>query len=138
MLSPTQTTTLQHLMDRIVPPDEDPGAWDAGVGDYLLRQLAGDLRDDLPLYRAGLDALNAEAQSSFSALPSAEQGALLRRIEAGIVRHPWPIDPVKFFKTVTQHVMEGYYSDPGNGGNRDSAAWRMIGFVPGVREDAQP
>ena len=40
----------------------------------------------------------------------------------------WPVDPAEFFRNVIEHVMEGYYSDPGNGGNRDSIAWRMIGF----------
>ena len=25
--------------------------------------------------------------------------------------------------------MEGYYADPGNGGNRDGIAWQMIGFT---------
>lgn len=142
MLSPTQLTTLRSLMDRLIPPDDDPGAWEAGVGDYLLGQLDGDLRSELALYRAGLDALDAEAQAggpaSFSALPPAAQDDVLRRLETGAVLHTWPIDPAGFFRTVLQHVMEGFYSDPGNGGNRDGVAWRMIGFVPGVREDTQP
>jgi hypothetical protein len=136
MLSPAQQTTLRALMDRIIPADEDPGAWDAGVGDYLAAQFEGDLREAEADYCAGLDALEAEAQASahagFAALPAAEQDALLRRVEAGRVVHHWPIDPVAFFQTVVQHVAEGYYSNPGNGGNRDERAWRMIGFVPGV------
>jgi len=142
MLSPAQQTILRSLMNRIIPPDEDLGAWEAGVGDYLARQFAGDLRDYLELYRVGLDALEAEAQASarvsFEALPAAEQDALLRRIEAGEVVHPWPIDPARFFRSVVQHVVEGYYSDPGNGGNRGGAAWRMIGFVPGAAGGAPP
>ena len=142
MLSPAQLATLHSLMDRIIPPDEDPGAWEAGVGDYLARQFERDLRDYVEQYRAGLDALEAEAQSSahqgFAALPPAEQDALLRRIEAGDVVHPWPIDPARFFQAVVQHVAEGYYSDPGNGGNRDGAAWRMIGFLPGRPRGARP
>jgi hypothetical protein len=133
MLSPTQQQTLRHLMDRIVPPDEDPGAWDSGVGDYLDRQLHGDLRDQLFNYQLGLDALEAEAlasaNASFAALPADQQDALLRRVEAGQVKHLWPIDPARFFGAVVGHVIEGYYSDPGNGGNRDGAAWHMIGYV---------
>jgi hypothetical protein len=27
-----------------------------------------------------------------------------------------------------EHSAEGFYSDPGNGGNRDNIAWKMIGF----------
>ena len=123
-------------MDRIIPPDEDPGAWDAGVGDYLDMQFERDLRDTEADYRAGLDALEAEAiagaQTGFAALPAAEQDALLRRVEAGTVTHTWLIDPAAFFQTVVQHVAEGYYSNPANGGNRDETAWRMIGFMPGT------
>ena len=142
MLPPAQLTTLHSLMERIIPPDEDPGAWDAGVGDYLARQFNSDLRDYLPIYHAGLEALEAEAlasaHTSFAALPVAEQDALLRRVEAGDVVHPWPIDPAKFFRSVVEHVVEGYYSDPGNGGNRDAAAWRMIGFMPGAPGGTRP
>jgi gluconate 2-dehydrogenase gamma chain len=120
-------------MDRIVPPDADPGAWDSGVGDYLARQFQGDLRDQLYHYQLGLDSLEAEALatagSSFSALAPEAQDTLLRRVEAGQVQHLWPIDPARFFSAVVGHVIEGYYSDPGNGGNRGRAAWRMIGYV---------
>ena len=136
MFTPEEQTTLRSLKDRIIPPDEDLGAWDAGVGDYLARQFTGDLSDYVQFYRLGLDALEAEAlssaQANFARLPITEQDALLRRLEARQVIHSWPIDPARFFQTVIEHVIEGYYSDPGNGGNRDSAAWRMIGYVPGL------
>jgi hypothetical protein len=138
MLPPAQLQTLHSLMDRIIPPDEDVGAWEAGVADYLARQFAGDLRDHLPVYIAGLEALEAEAQArtqtSFAALPAEAQDALLRQVEAGQVVHAWPLDPAQFFADVVQHVSEGYYADPGNGGNRGEAAWKMIGFVPGTTE----
>ena len=122
-------------MDRIIPPDEDPGAWDAGAGDYLLRQFGGDLHDSLDFYRAGLDALEAEAQatnhSSFSALSAEAQDALLHQIEAGQVTTVWPVDAALFFRTAIQHTTEGFYSDPGNGGNRNGVAWEMMAFLPG-------
>ena len=139
MLSPGHLSTLRHLMDRIIPPDQDPGAWDAGAGDYLLRQLERELRPKLDTYRQGLEALEAEAQASagapFSTLAPAAQDALLQRVESGDVKHAWPVDPAQFFGLAVQHTIEGYYSDPGNGGNRGAASWRMVGFVPGVRED---
>lgn len=138
MLPPAQLDTLHSLMDRIIPPDQDVGAWDAGVADYLAKQFAGDLREYVDVYRAGLEALEAEAlartQTSFAALPADAQDALLRQVEAGQVVHAWPLDPAQFFAEVVQHVSEGYYADPGNGGNRDQAAWQMIGFVPGAAE----
>ena len=124
--------TLRALMNRIVPADDFPNAWDAGVGDYLARQFERDLKSQLDLYHLGLDALDAEAQAvagkDFAELDDSTQDAILTRLEAGHVKSSWQVGPAKFFHTVVEHVTEGYYSDPGNGGNRDSIAWQMIGF----------
>jgi hypothetical protein len=132
MFTERQNLLLRALIDRIIPADQDPGGWDAGVGDYLMRQLQGDLKHLHAMYRAGLDALDAEAQQvcgqSFDLLPAAVQDDLLRSVEAGKVDTAWAVDPVQFFGFVVQHCAEGFYSDPGQGGNRDQVAWRMIGF----------
>ena len=132
MLTELQRTTLRALVDRIIPADDFPSGWQAGVGDYLARQFERDLRPQLDRYRVGLDALDAEAQAGTSArfaeLDAADQDALLRRVEAGAVTVAWPIDPAAFFHAAVEHAMEGFYSDPGNGGNRDGVSWRMIGF----------
>ena len=102
------------------------------MGDYLARQFEGDLAAQVEIYRLGLEALEAEAQAfaskGFTELDDSQQDELLSRIEAGQVLSSWNVDPIKFFHMVTEHVMEGYYSDPNNGGNRDSLAWKMIGF----------
>ena len=132
LFSERQAATLRALVDRLIPPDDFPGAWQAGVGDYLAGQLVGDLRPLLELYRAGLDALDAEARATasapFAALGAEVQDALLGQVEAGAVATAWPVDPATFFSHAVEHTAEGYYGDPGNGGNRGAAAWRMIGF----------
>ena len=80
----------------------------------------------MPVYRAGLEALEAEAlartQTSFAALPAEAQDQLLRQVEAGQVLHRWPVGPAQFFADVVQHESEGYYADPGNCHNRNQAA----------------
>jgi hypothetical protein len=126
-----QLATLRALVNRIIPADEFPGGWEGGVEGYLRRQFAGDLRPFGETYRAALDALDAEARAAggpFVALSPAEQDRLLARVEQGDVATPWAVDPAAFFRMAVAHVAEGYYSDPGNGGNRNGAAWRMIGF----------
>ena len=132
MLTEQQLATLHALVDRIIPADDFPGGWQAGVGDYLAGQFERDLRRQLGGYRAGLEALDAEAQaavdSRFADLDAEQQDALLRRIEVGEVVTAWPINPAAFFQMAVEHAMEGFYSDPANGGNRDGVAWRMIGF----------
>lgn len=133
MLSAEQRTTLRAVVDRIIPADETtPGGWDAGVGDYLERQLAGDLQHLQGVYHAGLDALTAESRAlagfDFASLSAAQQDAVLAAVERGATQARWLTDPAEFFALLVQHCMEGFYSDPGNGGNRDAVAWRMIGF----------
>jgi hypothetical protein len=132
MFTSEQLAILQAVVNRIIPPDDDPGGWDAGVGDYLMAQFKRDLKPLLPQYRQALDALDEEAQSfvgrSFVRLDADAQDALLRQIERGEVQNRWPVDPAAFFKLLVEHCAEGFYSDPGNGGNRDQVAWRMIGF----------
>jgi hypothetical protein len=132
MLSQQQARCLQAVVDRIVPADDYPSGWEAGVGDYLLRQLGGDLAPRLSAYRRGLDALDEEARLAagrlFADLDPARQDEILVWIEAGEIAAAWPINPILWFRMLVEHVMEGYYGDPGNGGNRDAVSWRMIGF----------
>ncbi len=132
MLTESQQATLRALVDRIIPADDFPAGWEAGVGEYLDRQLAGDLCHLVDWYRAGLDALEAEAGATtgvaFTALAPAAQDELLRRVEKGDVVTDWPVDPAAFFSAAAEHAAEGFYGDEGNGGNRDGVSWRMIGF----------
>ncbi len=132
MFTPEQLTTLAAVVNRIIPPDDDPGGWTAGVGDYLRQQLQGDLAPLLAQYQQALTALDAEAQAfigrSFAAMDAEAQDALLRQIEQGNVQTPWLVDPASFFALLVEHCAEGFYSDPSNGGNRNQVAWQMIGF----------
>lgn len=43
-LTEGQQHTLRAAVDRIIPADDYPGAWQCGVGDYLARQFESDLR----------------------------------------------------------------------------------------------
>jgi gluconate 2-dehydrogenase gamma chain len=132
MLNSSHWNILRSLMNRIIPPDDFPAAWEAGVGNYLARQFESDLRSQMETYKLGLETLETESHAfagkGFTELEAATQDAILTQIETGQVAVSWPVDPTGFFHMVIEHVMEGYYSDPGNGGNRDSIAWEMIGF----------
>jgi hypothetical protein len=126
-----QLATLRAMVNRIIPADEFPAGWEGGVEGFLGQQLAGDLRDTVEIYRAGLDALEAEALAGgagFAELDPEAQDRLLAQIEQGAVTTAWPIDPAAFFRMAVAHAAEGYYSDPGNGGNRGGQSWRMIGY----------
>lgn len=132
-LTPQQEAALRAVMNRIVPGDDFPNAWDAGVGAYVTRQLAGDLAGQVADMAAGLDSLDAEAQAGgaagFAALDPDQQDALLTRLERAQASTVWPVDPSAFFDQLILLTIEGFYADPGNGGNRDAVSWRMIGFT---------
>jgi gluconate 2-dehydrogenase gamma chain len=63
-------------------------------------------------------------------LDRAEQDKLLRAFESGEL-DLGDVPGAVFFETLLANTIEGYFADPMYGGNRDMAAWRMIGF-PGA------
>jgi gluconate 2-dehydrogenase gamma chain len=131
-LTEIQQQTLRAAVDRIIPPDDYPGAWDAGVGDYLARQFEGDLALQLDLFTTGLDALEAEALARFNSrfvnLTFDQQDTALAHIETREVLTLWSIPPARFFELLVNTTAEGYYCEPEQGGNRAAISWAMTGF----------
>ena len=120
MLTELQTRTLHAVVDCLIPADDYPSGGEAGVGTYLARLLTREPQFLFP-YQLGLDALEADAGGGFYLQECDTQNALLTRLEQDTVRGA-------FFRLLITHVMEGFYADPGNGGNTDEIAWKMIGF----------
>lgn len=131
-LSPREEEILRAAIERILPADDFPGAWEAGARDYLERQLDGDLFGLREVVRAGLIGLDAEAGVRFgvrfSALAPGDQDALLRDVEKGAVRTPWSVPPERFVDLLARTTAEGFYADPAQGGNRGRVSWAMTGF----------
>lgn len=131
-LTEQQQQTLRAAVDRIIPPDDYPGAWESGVGDYLARQFERDLSPVFDDYCSGLTALDAESlarfQQDFSQLSAADQDHVLRLVEAGEVITTWQVEPCSFFNLLVRTTAEGFYSEPEQGGNRNAVSWTMVGF----------
>lgn len=127
-----QQQTLRAVLDCLIPPDEFPGAYDAGVCDYLSRLFETDLATQLEFYCAGLDAIETETRArfgtAFSSLTRDAKTTILKAIELGDVLTVWPISPQRFFNLLVTTAAEGYYSDPQQGGNREAISWEMTGF----------
>lgn len=132
MLDQQQIRTLEAVVNTIIPPDDFPAGWEAGVGDYLLRQFDHDLKSLLPQYQQWLSALDKESHTvhskSFAELDADAQTTLLENIEKGQIQTTWDIEPAPFFSMIVEHCAEGFYSNSENGGNKDGIAWEMIGF----------
>ncbi|MCY7417866.1 MAG: gluconate 2-dehydrogenase subunit 3 family protein [Chloroflexi bacterium] len=140
-LTPHEGATIQALMGRIVPDDDlGPGAIEAGAVYYLDRALAGHLQLEQGRYRAAIRALDAWAVARFGVdlLGSSgeQQNALLDdlandRGPAGQGRGDGRLG-VEFFELARAHTLEGMFSDPVHGGNRDLAGWKLLGY-PGAQ-----
>ena len=117
------TDTLRAIVDCLVPADDFPGAYDAGVCDYIERLLQTDLAEQAEFFRAGVEAIEAEALAHFgkpfAELSPDEQNATLRAME---LKSP------RFFEMLVCTTAEGYYSEPQQGGNRGAVSWLMTGF----------
>src|SRR3569833_918735 len=152
---------MEALADRIITPDpQTPGGKDSGSAVFVDRQLAGSYgaQDGLYLrppflqgmknqghqsatgprqqYREGLAALDRAnaatyAGKHFADLSDGEKVEVLHGIEKGSFKLDG-IDGGAFFDLAVKDVKEGFLADPIYGGNRDMAAWKMIGF-PGAR-----
>jgi choline dehydrogenase-like flavoprotein len=134
MMDPATTQTLRALVQRIVPADDYPSGWQAGVGEFLERIVEQELADRADVITTGLGLLDAEARArrpdtAFAALPEAAQDALITDLLAGTsVQHWDPVPADEFLRMMIGLTVHGYYGDPDNGGNRDAASWDMVGY----------
>ena len=140
VLSVAEADTLSAACDRIVPPDQDPGAAQAGAVSFIDRQLATRQKKDLGFWRQGIAGLEASARrrhgKPFVELDADEQDAVLREAEKGSgEKADWgEVAPGSFFQRLRMYTMMGFYGDPRHGGNKDRVAWVMLGVPdPPVR-----
>ena len=159
VLVPERRRTLDAALARMIPADgaDDWSAADLGAGDYIEGLLSGDGRiyaggptrasfGDFPaltrakemgwaaeidrlraVYDDGLAELDRRAGGSFADAPVPIQDLVLTTLD---------LEGSPFFDALYEHTMEGVYSHPIYGGNRDYRAWNDLcyqGDVHGVR-----
>lgn len=134
VLTPEQWTLVEAISARIIPSDDEPGAVEAGVVNFIDKALANEDKALAPVYAAGLPGVDAVAQrrfqKSFVALAPADQDVVLAALESGDAAG-WPTIPVPakdFFAAVRAHTVFGFLCDPSYGGNRDYAGWKVVGY----------
>ena len=120
VLTASEARTLAAVCDQIVPPDDFPGAAQAGVVEYIDRQLDGRFKRYRKLYADGLRGLDA---LGFTKLTAVGQLDLLTRVEAG---RAGDARTREFFALAVGHTMQGYYGTARHGGNRNYVSWRML------------
>jgi gluconate 2-dehydrogenase gamma chain len=133
-LTRAEAATAAAAMGRIFPDDElGPGAIAAGTVHYLDRALAGAETHLQDYYRSGLRRLDAVAMSRFGAVfvqcGPQQQDELIGAMAADAVPEfgRSPAAP-QFFDSLRNHTIEGMFSDPVHGGNRDLVGWKLLGY----------
>jgi len=158
-LGPSQLKTLAAAVARIVPASGagDWSAADVGADNYIVTLLAGggrvyaggpvrsrfarfqrlsrikrigwskEVRRLRSVYTQGLAQLDSMAGGDFAAAPAPVQDAILTELDNS---------GSDFFSALYNHTLEGVYSHPVYGGNRDYRAWKSFAYagdVHGVR-----
>jgi gluconate 2-dehydrogenase gamma chain len=160
---PDERAFIEAAVDRLIPKSSvGPSGTEANVPFFLDRQLAGpfgrgahyylggpwkkgapeqgyQLRfSPAELYRAAIRVVDQYATvhfgGRFATLSAAQQDQILKGLEQGEIALGEGVEPKPFFDMLLQNTKEGYFSDPIYGGNKDMAAWKMIGF-PGAHYD---
>jgi gluconate 2-dehydrogenase gamma chain len=156
---PDEARFVEAAVARLIPADANgPGAVEAGVPNYIDRQLggawgagerlyrSGPWQPGVPgqgyqlpftpseLFRNGLRAVNDDLQkrrnTSFDKLPGNEQDAYLESLQTG-QQSLNGVPAHTFFESLLALTIEGFFADPIYGGNKDMVSWKMIGF-PGA------
>lgn len=141
-----QARAVEALAARIIPGDaEDPGAREADVLTYIDRSLGGCYQELQTAYRRGVAELGRHCTerhgAPFAELTEESQDLIVGELDeqfAALEAGEAEIDDsrllilAEFFGMVRQHTLEGMFSDPMYGGNRDCVGWRLVGF-PGAQ-----
>ena len=159
-LKPQEAAFVEAVVDHMVPKDELTGSGtEIGLATFIDRALAGGwgkgdrlymqgpwlkgtpnqgyqlALTPAQLYRAAIPACDGHCRKTFSkdfAGGSAEQKEMfLKDLQGGKITLDGGVPGRVFFGMLYENVMEGLFSDPVYGGNKDKVGWKMIGF-PGV------
>lgn len=159
VLTATEADFLAAATDTIIPADElSPSGSDCGIVTFIDRQLASAWGGGGKMYRSGpflkgkpeqgyqlsltpleffqIGIAEANAWSvrangkTFDRLSPAERATALKAMEEGKADFRG-LPSRMFFAQLLTLTMQGFFSDPVYGGNRDKASWTMLGF-PGL------
>lgn len=125
--------------ERVLPKDEDPGALDAHVPEYIDRilqtpQLEKMKRDFVP----GVAALDRRAnrmfRQGFVACTPQQQDELLTLFK----NSPEKSGEKTWYELLVVLTLEGFLGDPSYGGNKDKVGWALVGFSMVGTQAAEP
>ena len=155
-LNPDEATWVEAAVNHMIPADDlTASGVDLGIAYFIDQQLAGGFGQGGKMfmqgpwhpgvpqqgwqvrlspaeaYRAAIPAINAYCTKAygkdFSTITESQRDEVLNDLGTGKA-DSGPLPAGLFLDLLYQNVMEGFFSDPAYGGNRDKAAWKMIGY----------
>ena len=136
---------VDAIVEQIIPTDEWMGAKDAGVTNFIDKQLVSNLSRYQNNYRDGLHSLSITCKElhnmKFIELSWNDQTEFLKNIEKGnyneLTSEHGKYDGQRvwdggsdrsFFSLIRNHTMAGFYGSPRHGGNYRYVSYRMVGL----------
>jgi gluconate 2-dehydrogenase gamma chain len=159
VLTATEADFVSAAADTMIPADDlSPSGTDCGIVAFIDRQLASAWGGGAKMYRggpfqkgkpeqgyqlaltpkeffqAGIAAANEWSRKTygkdFDRLAAADRATALKAMEDGKAEFS-SFSSRAFFGQLLTMTMQGFFSDPVYGGNRNKASWKMLGF-PGL------
>jgi gluconate 2-dehydrogenase gamma chain len=130
----TEAEAIIAIAEQIIPADKDPGATEAGVINFIDRQLAGFYSNFQETYRKGLAAFQhyclEKHTQLFEKMEWEKQTEVLDLMEKNSIEGDyWKENPSSMlFSLLQDHTMQGFYGSPRHGGNKNYASYKMIGI----------
>lgn len=127
-----EAKTVVSFAEQIIPRDQDAGATDANIINFIDKQLVGPYTRFQENYRNGIPAIEKSSQrilrKAFYDLEWDEQTHFMEQLEAGnLPEEYWEkVDQKSFFRMMLEHTMQGFYGSPRHGGNKNYVSYKMI------------
>jgi gluconate 2-dehydrogenase gamma chain len=127
-----EAVVVEAISEQIIPADEDAGAKEANVINFIDKQLAGVFAKHQEIYRLGITGVQQTSRlmfgSSFETLAWEQQTEVLKAMEAGEAQGEiWQTESAqRFFGLIRDHTMQGFYGSPRHGGNRRFVSFKML------------
>ena len=127
-----ESVLLDALVEQIIPTDEWPGGRDAGVTNFIDKQLVGPYTRHQETYRKGLLAIQETCKTNykkrFEEMEWEDQTTFLQTMEAGKMKgSKWENGFDKeFFELIRSHTMQSFYGSPRHGANKNNVSYKMM------------
>lgn len=115
--------------ERILPKDEDAGALDANVPEYIDRILQTQQLENMKNnFIPGVAALDRRAQRMFKVGFAAATPQQQDEVLTIFKNSPESSGEARWYEMLVVLSLEGYLGDPSYGGNKDQVGWKTVGF----------